>query len=107
MMVARRGSFGVFGHCCKSSCPGCGLATAPGRIISGVRFRGDRRQAFKPSAQIFCKNERALRVLDGTKLTGTDRLIKASPPNVGGLARLCDTVGKWRIHCNLATKARD
>ena len=81
-MVARRGSFGVFGHCCKSSCPGCGLATAPGRIISGVGFRGDRRQAFKPSAQIFCENERALRVLDGTSLRRTSCPARALRPGV-------------------------
>src|SRR5262249_26221488 len=40
MIVAGRGPLGIYGHCCKSSCPGRGLTTAPGRLISIMASAG-------------------------------------------------------------------
>jgi len=70
------------------------VATHRVRVVSGVRFRRNRRQAVEPAMKVICKNERAFTVLHGSKFTGANRLVKVCPPNAGGLARLKDVVGK-------------
>jgi hypothetical protein len=57
-------------------------------------FRGDRRKAFEPTAQVVGENERSSGVLHGSKFTRTDRLIEAGAPNARNLTPDLTTVGR-------------
>lgn len=58
---------------------------APVRAGAFLHFKSwlglDCREAFEPSAQVFCKNQRAFGVLHCAKLSASDRLVETGPTN--------------------------
>src|SRR5262245_8993363 len=73
---AGRGPLGIYGHCCKSSCPGRGLTTAPGRLISIMASAG-LLEVLRHTDAVVRKDEGAASAFRGTQCARTNRLVES------------------------------